>query len=296
MALTAGRAAIMVGLCLIVAKSWAYIHTDSASILASLTDSVGDTAISLMSYFAIRLSLKPADAEHRHGHGKIEGIAALFQAAFLTGSAVFLFLEGLERFTNPQPVVDHGLAVAVMLFSVCLTLGLVLLQRHALRKAPSLAVEADSAHYAMDILTNVAALLALVLLFYGGPLWIDPLFAVGMAGYFLYTAYQIGRKAVDMLLDRELPEETRARIIALVSENRHVKAFHDLRTRASGMTVYIYLDIEVDPDFSLKKAHAVSLDVEEKLMTDFPNAEIMIHVDPAGIPHRESRHRAMYKD
>ena len=72
----------------------AYIQSGSASILASLTDSIGDSAISIMSYLAVNLSLKPADKEHRHGHGKVEGLAALFQAAFLSGAALFLFIMG----------------------------------------------------------------------------------------------------------------------------------------------------------------------------------------------------------
>ncbi|MCB9988325.1 MAG: cation diffusion facilitator family transporter [Rhodospirillales bacterium] len=291
MALVASRAAVTIVTILIVIKTLAYIQSGSASVLASLTDSVGDAAISLMSWFAVHLSLKPADKEHRHGHGKVEGLAALFQAAFLSGAAVFLFFEALERFTNPQAVVDHALAIAVMALSTVITLALVAIQRWALRQAPSLAVEADRAHYSMDILTNLATLGILLALSYGAPQWIDPLFALLMVVYFLFTAWEIGGKAMDMLLDRELPEDIRSKILATVREHPKIVSVHDLRTRASGMKIYIYFDIEVDPDYSLRKAHGVALDVERQLMREFSNAEIMIHVDPAGIPHDESRHR-----
>ncbi len=290
LALVAGNAALIVVTLLVVLKVWAYYQSGSASVLATLTDSAGDAIISLMSYFAIRLSLKPADEEHRHGHGKIEGLAALFQAAFLSGAGLFLFLEALHRFLNPQPVAEHGLAIAVMLISALATFVLVSVQKWVLRRAPSLAVEADMAHYTMDIMTNGSALVVLVVLYFGGPLWIDPLFALWMVGYFAYTAWDIGTKAVDMLLDKELPDERRDIIKAIVREHPKVMAFHDLRTRMAGMTAYIYIDIEVDPALSLKVAHGISLDVEQRIMKKFPGAEIMIHVDPAGVPHEESRH------
>lgn len=290
MAVLAGQAAVIAVTLMIIIKAWAYYDSGAASILASLTDSVGDAMISIMSYFAIKFSIKPADEEHRHGHGKIEGLAALFQGAFLSGASVFLLFEGLRRFANPHEITAYGGPMVIMAGTIVITLVLVSVQRYALKKAPSLAVEADMAHYTMDILTNAGALLVMAALFYGAPLWVDPLFAVGMAGYLAYTAWEVGHKAVDMLLDRELPDETRDEIKKIVLTHPEIKSFHDLRTRASGMKIYIYFDVEIDPDMSLKKAHAITLDVEYKLMKEFPNAEIMIHMDPAGISHKESRH------
>lgn len=290
MALLAGRAAVVAVTLMIVLKSWAYYDSGAASVLAALTDSIGDAVISLMSYLAIKMSLEPADAEHRHGHGKIEGLAALFQAAFLSGAAVFLLFEGLQRFTHPHVIEAHGLSIAIMAGTIVITFILVAVQKYALKRAPSLAVEADMAHYSMDILTNAGTLVVMAALFYGAPGWIDPLFALGMAAYLAYTAWEVGHKAVDMLLDRELPDETREKIKQIVLSHPGILSFHDLRTRTSGMKIYIYFDVEIDPDLSLRKAHAISLDVEYKLMKEFPNAEIMIHTDPAGIPHKESRH------
>jgi ferrous-iron efflux pump FieF len=148
----------------------------------------------------------------------------------------------------------------------------------------------------MDILTTLATLGVLAGLMYGAPAWIDPLFALLMAGYIVYTARDVGTKAVDMLLDRELPDDVRDQIKSIVEAHPKIHALHDLRTRASGMKIYIYFDIEVDPDYSLRKAHGIALDAERKLMAAFPHAEIMIHVDPAGIPHEESRHQNIPDD
>src|ERR1035437_2491697 len=98
MALLAGGASMAVVTVLIIIKAAAYAGSNSASALASLVDSVIDAAASLMTFMAIHISLKPADSDHRYGHGKAEGLAALFQAAFIGGAGAFLLLESLSRF------------------------------------------------------------------------------------------------------------------------------------------------------------------------------------------------------
>lgn len=274
---------------LIVIKAVAYLASGSASILASLIDSLTDAAVSLMNFAAIRLSLKPADDDHRFGHGKVEGIAALMQAAFIGGSAVFLGLEAIRRLADPQPVADHGLAIVVMIIASVLSAILVMFQNYTLRHAPSLAVESDRVHYGSDILMNIAVILALVLQSRGAPSWIDPAFALAVAFWMMWTVFSVARKGLDMLMDRELPEEIRSRIESIIRSHPDILDFHDLRTRATGMQLDISLDIEVAPDMTLREAHDIAKAVEGLLLRAFPNAEIMIHVDPAGDPE-DSRH------
>jgi len=289
-ALFAGAAAIVVVTILIIAKSIVYWQGGSVSILASLTDSIIDSAMSIMNFMAIRYSLKPADEEHRHGHGKAEGLAAMFQGAFIFGAGVFLVLESLARFAGHAPVSDYWNGIGVMVLAIVLSMILVAIQNYSLKHAPSLAVEADKAHYAGDIVINGGVIIVLLALYFGAPVWLDPIFALCVAGWLAHTAWGIVKKGTDMLLDRELPDDQRNRIFELAAANKDVKSVHDLRTRKSGMKLYITFDIEVDPDFSLRKAHGVSLMVEKAIYHEFPNAEIMIHVDPHGIPHEETRH------
>lgn len=289
-ALFAGAAAIAVVTILIVAKAIVYWHGGSVSVLASLTDSIIDSAMSVMNFMAIRYSLKPADEEHRHGHGKAEGLAAMFQGAFIFGAGVFLVLESLSRFAGHAPVQEYWGGIAVMILAIVLSFILVAVQNYSLRHAPSLAVEADKAHYSGDIVINGGVIVVLLALYLGAPNWLDPAFALAVAGWLAHTALNIVKKGIDMLLDRELPDDLRKGILEIAAANKDVRAVHDLRTRKSGMQLYITLDIEVDPDLSLRKAHAISLQVERAIYREFPNAEIMIHVDPHGIPHEETRH------
>lgn len=290
-ALLAGGAAVFIVAILIVIKSIAYYENSSASVLASLTDSVMDAAISLMSFFSIRLSLKPADEEHRHGHGKIEGISALFQSAFIAGACVFLVLESVAHWSHPATPENYELSIFVMGVSVVFSMILVLVQNYALTRAPSLAVEADKAHYSMDIAVNIGVICTLLILQYGGQkwAWVDPLFAILVAFYMANTVREIGAKGFDMLLDRELPDDTRERIISIIKENKKIIGFHDLRTRQSGMNISIMLDLDLDREQSLWDAHETALEVEHALFSEFPNAEIMIHMDPQGAAPDHSR-------
>ncbi|PJB71617.1 MAG: hypothetical protein CO093_04705 [Alphaproteobacteria bacterium CG_4_9_14_3_um_filter_47_13] len=288
-ALVAGVASLVTVAVLIGIKGFAYFQSDSVSILGSLVDSLMDAGVSLINFMAIRYSLKPADHEHRYGHGKIEGLAAMFQAAFIAGAGVFLVFESLRRFTKPEVTESSLLVIGIMVVSVVLSLILILVQRFSLRYAPSLAVEAEHAHYSGDILMNGGVIVVLLALQYGAPSWLDPAFAVLIACYLGYTAKIIAEKGVNMLLDRELPDDLRAQIEDIILQHPEAKGVHDLRTRKSGMDIYIAFDLEIDPDKSLRSAHAIALKVERKILKAFPNAEIMIHTDPAGVPHIDSR-------
>jgi ferrous-iron efflux pump FieF len=289
-ALIAGGASLITVVFLISIKLAAYLASGSASVLASLTDSISDSAISVMSFFALRYSLQPADHEHRFGHGKVEGVAAMFQAAFICGAAVFLLFESLFRFTQPHSVHAHMTGVLVMSVSIVASIILVTIQRYSLKHAPSLAVEADKAHYSTDIIMNGGVIGVLLILYYGGPAWVDPVFAVCVAAYLVNTAKDIGLKAADMLLDKELSSELRDEIVQMVKEQPGVLGIHDLRTRKSGMRIFISFDIEADPALSLHDAHEIARASEKRLLADFPDAEIMIHVDPYGDTD-DSRHQ-----
>lgn len=288
-ALIASAWAICTVTILIVIKAIAYVKSDSTAILATLTDSINDAGISLMMLLALRYSLRPADKGHRHGHGKAEGLAALFQAAFLSGAGVFLTLSALERFAQPADVTDHVLGMSIAGIAIIMSMILVAVQKYCLARAPSLAIEADRLHYSSDVYLNGAVVIALLADYYGAPAWIDPLCGLAVAFYMFRAAKQVGTEAADMLMDKELPKAVRERIKAIVMQHDGVHSLHDLRTRKSGMVLHISFDVEIDPDMSLREAHQVTRDLENMILADFPRAEIIIHMDPVGDTH-DARH------
>jgi ferrous-iron efflux pump FieF len=268
---------------LVFAKTIGYVFSDSAAVLSSLIDSLTDVGLSLMTFFALRFSAKPADTNHRYGHGKIEGVSALLQAGFLFGGATFLVFEAFDRLINPVPMHGHIFAMTMLALSGIVSFGISFLQKRALKKEDSLALEADHAHYSTDVWINAVAFVVVWVTYMGwAPVWVDTLAALGIAGLLGYASYTISHKAFGMLTDRELPHEIRNRIIEIVVRTEGALGLHDLRTYQSGRVMFVSFDMEVDPNIMLWSAHEIARAVEMNLIAEFPNAEILIHLDPAG--------------
>lgn len=273
-------ASVATALVLIVAKLAAALLTGSVSVLASLVDSTMDAAASLINLLAVHYSLQPPDRDHRFGHGKAEPLAGLAQAAFIAGSAVFLLIHAVNRLLHPQPVDAALVGVGVLLFAMLATVLLLAFQRYVIHRTQSTAIRADALHYATDLLSNAATLLALVLALWGWPR-ADPLLAIGIALYILYSAGHIGHEAIQLLMDRELSPEVQARIKEIACSHAQVRGVHDIRTRRSGQTDFIQLHLMLDDRMLLVEAHRIADEVEAALMADFPNADVLIHEDPA---------------
>ncbi len=276
-------AAVGVALVLIVVKAIAFLLTNSVAILSSLVDSALDLMASMVNLWAVRHALTPADREHRFGHGKAEPLSGLAQAAFVAGSAVLLTVEAVSRFSKPEEVVAGEIGIGIMVFAILATLILVLFQKFTVRQTGSVAIGADSLHYAGDLMLNISVIVALILSTYMGITWADPVFAIGIALFLLLNASRIARKSVEVLMDRELPEDQRQAIKETVLQHPKVLSVHELRTRSSGLQTFIQFHMVLDADLTLNEAHRISDQVEMALMADYPGADIIIHQDPNDI-------------
>jgi ferrous-iron efflux pump FieF len=281
-------ASVVTASVLIAAKLVAWLLTGSVSLLASLVDSLMDVAASIINLMAVRYALEPPDAQHRFGHGKSEALAGLAQATFIAGSAVFLVFHAVDRLLHPVPLADLEVGIVVMVFAIVATAVLVAIQRHAIRHTGSTAIRADSLHYLTDLLTNVGIIIALVLAGLG---WqgIDPVIAIVIAVYIVWSAWGIGREAFNVLMDRELPEALRERVTALALGHPEVRGVHDLRTRQSGLVKIIQLHLELDAWLPLREAHAMAKQVEREILAAYPEADVTIHQDPREVDGSRSR-------
>jgi len=275
----AARASVTVALLLVTTKSVAWWQSSSTTMLGSLADSGLDLMASLVTLFAIRTALTPADDAHRFGHGKAEALAGLFQSAIMAGSAMFLLLESLNRIIEPAAIAHSDLVIGVSIFAIIASLLLVTFQSYVVRQSGSLAIAGDHLHYKGDLLMNLAVVVA-AWLSLSGQLWADGVFGVLIALYIAYGAWEIVQPAIDMLMDKELSGDEREKIFNLVMASPGVMGLHDLRTRASGRDVFIQLHIELDPNSSLQEAYLIGIEVEAMLGECFPDADIFIHLDP----------------
>jgi ferrous-iron efflux pump FieF len=268
---------------LIVVKTAAWFLTDSVAVLSSLIDSWLDALASIVTLLAVRHALLPADREHRFGHGKLESLAGLGQSAFIGGSAALLLFEAGHRLYAPAPVSNELIGMGVMVFTIALTMVLVRFQIYVVRKTKSVAISADSLHYKGDILLNGSVLISLAASMTLGWSFLDPIFAIAIAGYILWNAWRIVAQSLHILMDRELPDEERARIRDIALAHPEVREMHDLRSRTAGAMTFIQLHLEMDGDMKLARAHDIADEVEAKIRAAFPEAEVIIHQDPEGL-------------
>jgi ferrous-iron efflux pump FieF len=276
-------ASLSVATLLICLKAFAFLITDSVSLLSSLMDSCFDALASLVTMISVRHAMTPADEEHRFGHGKMEALSALAQAVFISGSAIFLLFEALQRFLKPRPVLDVATGIYVMIFSIVLTGVLIAFQIFVIRKTKSIAISADHLHYKGDLMMNLGVFMCLTLSLYFPWPYFDPIFATVISLILLSGAREITRESFDILLDKELPHEDREKILALINEHKDVSAVHDLRTRSTGERIFIEFHLEIDGRLTLKKAHDITEDIERVLFEAYPKSEVIIHQEPAGI-------------
>jgi ferrous-iron efflux pump FieF len=284
----ATHASVAVALLLIAVKFAVWIETGSVALLSSVIDSLLDAAASLVNLLAVSHALTPADREHRFGHGKAEPLAVLGQSAFITGSALLLLAEAVRRMVDPIAIANPPAGIAVMVFSTLMTIGLVLYQRHVVRRTGSVAITADELHYRGDVILNGSVIVALVLSAIFGWRILDPLFGAAIGVWIIWSAVRLARLALVQLMDQELPDDEREKIREIAQSHPDVRAAHDLRTRVAGPTAFIQIHIEMDGEMSLIRAHEISDEVEAKLRAAYPNAEIIIHQDPEGIEEPRS--------
>lgn len=265
---------------LIMAKLIVWFMTGSMSLLATLLDSTMDILASLITLFAVKIAIAPADDDHHFGHGKAEQLAVLAQSAFIGGSAVVLLLNTLDRITGDDIIVENeSIGVAVMIFSLVATMALLAFQRHVINKTNSPAIKSDSLHYQVDLLTNVAVLLALA----GSGLGytqMDNILALLIGVYMLFSVRGLAWEAIQQLMDQALPEEDLREIEQRALSIEGVLGIHNIRTRVSGTTPFIEMHLDLLADITLDDAHEIGARAKRAVLEYMPDADVMFHLDP----------------
>ncbi|HCN66297.1 MAG TPA: cation diffusion facilitator family transporter [Pseudomonas sp.] len=275
----ATRASVAVASILIITKAIAWWLSGSVSMLAGLTDSLLDGVTSFLNLLAVHYALRPADDDHRYGHGKAESLAGMAQALFIGVSAVLIAFQAFDRLKHPEPVNAPWISIAVIVFSLVMTVGLLILQHRVIKATGSNAVRADSLHYRSDLMLNGSILVALVFAAVGFS-QLDAWFGLGIAVYILWSAFQIARESFSVLMDEELPTDVSENMLALACAVPGVLGAHDLRTRISGNIWFVQLHLELPGQLSLLDAHTLSDQVAAAIENAYPRAEVLVHADP----------------
>jgi len=283
----AAYASVALAVALTALKLFATLRTGSVSMLASLADSGLDMIASLITLGAVAWASVPADEDHRFGHGKAEALAALAQATFMLASVAFVGWQAVKRLLDPVAPAEPELGIGVSILATLSILAVILVQRRAVKRTGSVAIEADRLHHQADLGVNLAVIAALLLEALGLVRGADALFGLGIAGFLALNAARAGRPAVDLLMDKEWPEADRQKLLTCASAHPLVRGVHDLRTRGTGLHHFAQFHIWVDPEMSVGAAHEVVDAVEDRVRDTFPGVGVLVHVDPTG--HRDHR-------
>ncbi len=267
---------------LIIIKLAIGILSGSVSVLASAIDSVLDLIVSAFNLFAITKSEKPADEEFNYGRGKIEALAAVIEGTVITMSGLFILYEAIYKAIKNEPTKLLDTSILVMSISIVLTIGLVLFLNFVAKKTNNLVIRSDALHYKTDIYSNGAILVALVLIHFTGIQIIDSIFGGAIAIYIIYSAYEIIKEGVLMLLDVALDSEIVEKIKDIIISTNGVTDYHFLKTRRSGKTNFVDVHVVMTPDISLLEAHRISDSIEDKIreLDKESNWSITVHLDP----------------
>ncbi len=272
----------LVAVVLVIVKLIVGIISGSVSVLASAIDSGMDLAVSLFNLFAVSSAEKPADEKFNYGRGKIEAIAAVIEGSIITISGFYIFYEAIRKILHHEKLTHMDASIGVMLLSLVMTGALVAFLNHVARITQSMVIKSDALHYKTDLLSNGAILVSLVIIYFTDFYIIDAVLGILIAIYIIYSAFELIREGVLMLLDASLDQEIVDKIKEVIESEPGVNDYHWLKTRRAGNDYFVDVHLVFTPDMTLLEAHRISDEVEDKIKAIDPKADwtVNIHLDP----------------
>lgn len=279
--ISAGIASVLTAGVLLALKLLWWWRSDAVSLLASAVDSALDLLSSAVILTALVAATRPADDNHRYGHGKAEALAGFLQGLLIGGSALFVLGKAIIGHPTGAQLRELDGGLVVMLISLALTALLVLYQGFVSRRTGSTAVRADRLHYVSDLLANTVIIAALLLERFYPNGWADRMGAGITALYVGHSSVSILQESLDVLMDRDISHRYRADIVAFVQEHSSVLGYHDLRSRSAGDHHFLEVHLELDEQLSFYESHQLVEELIAYLSKRHPKLEVTVHSDPA---------------
>lgn len=266
---------------LIIFKIIAGILSGSVSIISEAIHSGMDLVASLIAFFSVRNSAKPADREHPYGHGKIENISGITEGLLIFIAAGMIIIEAIKKIQTPTEIEQTTLAIVVMLGASVINLLVSKTLYKVGREEDSMALEADALHLKTDVYTSSGVAVGLLLIKATGLLILDPIVAILVALLIIKEATDLCKNALNYLIDTKLSDKEEMEIVKVIEKyNDRFKDFHKLKTRKSGNKKHIDFHITVDPDCTAKEIHEIIGCIKKAMWEKFGNTRVNIHVDP----------------
>ncbi len=270
------------------------ILTGSLGILSEALHSALDMVAAVITYFSVRISDKPADKEHNYGHGKIENFSALVETILLVITCAWIIYEAVYRLTTGKTEIEVSVwSYVVVISSIVIDISRSRALSRVAKKYNSQALEADALHFSTDIWSSTVVLLGLIFAQFGIFL-ADSIAALMVAFIVLFVSYKLGKKAIDVLLDKA-PLETIGEVKLILKTFPEVKEYHNLKVRTAGADTFIKFNIHVEPNATLLDVHELCDRIEKELQNKIPRSEVYIHAEPQEANHIKTETRDSFE-
>ena len=255
------------------------VLTGSLGILSEALHSGLDLVAAIITYFSVNISDKPSDRNHHYGHGKVENLSALIETLLLLITCVWVIYEAIHRLSTGKMEIEVSMwAYVVVISSIVIDFTRSRALKKVAKKHNSQALEADALHFSTDIWSSAVVLVGLVCAQFGYFI-ADAIAALIVAGIIIYVSIQLGRKAIDVLLDAA-PLDLMDKVEKILSKNSNVKYFHNLKVRTAGADTFIKFNIHLDPTLEFQQVHEICDELEEEIKKNIERCEVFIHAEP----------------
>jgi len=267
---------------LVIVKLIIGVASGSVALLASAIDSLLDSLVSILNFFAIKKSEEDPNAEYQYGKGKVQAIAAVIEGTVISISGLYIIYESIQKALHGSTTTLLMPSMGVMLFSIVVTYLLVNYLLKIAKETDNIVIKADALHYKTDLWSNGVILLALILVYFTRIDLIDAIFGFFIGLYIIYSAYEIIVEGIEILLDKALDKEVVDGIEQILSSNEEITSHHWLKTRTDGTTNFVEFHMVLRPNMPLLEAHRIADTVEEQMMELQSNRKWIItpHFDP----------------
>jgi len=264
------------------------LSTLSLGILSEALHSALDMVAAIITFFSVRVSDRPADRDHNYGHGKVENLSALIETILLLVTCVWIVYEAINRLTSGNVHIEVSYwSYIVVITSIIIDFTRSRSLSRMAKKHNSQALEADALHFSTDIWSSMVVLFGLLAYQFLGWKNADSIAALFVAVIVLFVCYQLGKKAIDVLLDKS-PVDTKEKVRKILHAFPEVKHYHSLKARTAGADTFIKFNVHFDPDMSLREVHELCDRIETEIQLTIPRSEVYVHPEPDDSKHIEN--------
>lgn len=268
--------------CLMLLKLVVAIISGSMAVMASAIDSMLDMFVSLFNHFTYKKSQSPSTQLFNYGFGKLEGLAAVFEGILICVSGIYIIYQSIHKFIVKSPIESVEQSIFIMLVSILATFCIVLFLKYIVKSNHSIIIKTEILHYSTDLFSNLAVILSLVLVYATSIFAIDSALGLVLGIYICIQSKKIAQDGFLILLDRAIDENLHNKIVAILSQDRHITSYHHLKSRQSGKHIFLEYHLVFDSEISLLNAHNISDKIESEIKQISSDYEwiILTHLDP----------------